>query len=38
MPEEVTANVTAPGTYEIRITQSSGADVVTYTVNVTYPN
>jgi hypothetical protein len=38
MPEEVTANVTAPGTYEIRITQSSGADAVTYTVNVAYPN
>ncbi|HEY7447907.1 MAG TPA: carboxypeptidase regulatory-like domain-containing protein [Vicinamibacterales bacterium] len=38
MSEEVTANVTVGGTYEIRVTQSSGIDPVTYTVNIKYPN
>lgn len=37
-PEEVTANVTAGGTYEIRITHSSGSDPVTYTLKINYPN
>lgn len=38
MQEQVTANVTAGGTYEIRITHSSGTDVVTYTLKLSYPN
>jgi hypothetical protein len=38
MPEQVTANVTVGGTYEIRVTHSSGSDTVTYTLKITYPN
>lgn len=38
MQEEVTANVTAGGTYEIRVTHSSGADTVMYTLKLTSPN
>jgi hypothetical protein len=36
--EQVTANVTVGGTYELRVTHSSGADMVTYTLTITYPN
>jgi hypothetical protein len=38
MQEQVTANVTVGGTYELRITHSSGVDTVTYTLTITYPN
>jgi hypothetical protein len=38
MPEQVTANVTVGGTYEIRVTHSSGADTVMYTLKLTSPN
>ena len=38
MQEEVTANVSVGGTYEIRVTHSSGVDTVMYTLKITYPN
>jgi hypothetical protein len=36
--EQVTANVTVGGTYEVRVTYSSGSDNAAYTLKLTYPN